>query len=199
MGGRDRHRVASPRRSRRDSAPWRVGTGFHDEWSTVWGGVWEGASLTSEALTRRAGSVSRTEASATVDARGGAGVGRIERRRFGDRPPDPLRGPRQRAGDFLGAKACVAPASGGTAHAWPQPRGVLSSEEDASSSSRRSFSRARASPSSATRRQKACNVLIFRSRKPKVGTTRHRAGERGRGTQTQIRGGGWAGKFSLSC
>ena len=40
------------------------------------------------------------------------------------------------------------------------------------------------SPSSATRRQKACNVLIFRSRKPKVGTTRHRAGERGRGTQT---------------
>ena len=56
-----------------------------------------------------------------------------------------------------------------------------------------------ASPSSATRRQNACNVLIFRSRKPKVGTTRHRAGERGRGAQTQIRGGGWAGKFSLSC
>ena len=55
------------------------------------------------------------------------------------------------------------------------------------------------SPSSATRRQNACNVLIFRSRKPKVGTTRHRAGERGRGAQTQIRGGGWAGKFSLSC
>ena len=51
----------------------------------------------------------------------------------------------------------------------------------------------------ATRRQNACNVLIFRSRKPKVGTTRHRAGERGRGAQTQIRGGGWAGKFSLSC
>ena len=46
------------------------------------------------------------------------------------------------------------------------------------------------SPSSATRRQDACNVLICRSRKPKVGTTRHRAGERGRGAQTQIRGGG---------
>ena len=57
----------------------------------------------------------------------------------------------------------------------------------------------RASPTSATRRQNACNVLIFRSRKPKVGTTRHSAEERGRGTQTQIRGGGWAGKFSLSC
>ena len=56
-----------------------------------------------------------------------------------------------------------------------------------------------ASPTSATRRQNACNVLICRSRKPKVGTTRHRAGERGRGAQTQIRGGGWAGKFSLSC
>ena len=55
------------------------------------------------------------------------------------------------------------------------------------------------SPSSATRRQNACNVLICGSRKPKVGTTRHRAGERGRGAQTQIRGGGWAGKFSLSC
>ena len=56
-----------------------------------------------------------------------------------------------------------------------------------------------ANPTSATRRQNACNVLIFRSRKPKVGTTRPRAGERGRGAQTQIRGGGWAGKFSLSC
>ena len=56
-----------------------------------------------------------------------------------------------------------------------------------------------ANPSSATRRQNACNVLICGSRKPKVGTTRHRAGERGRGAQTQIRGGGWAGKFSLSC
>ena len=56
-----------------------------------------------------------------------------------------------------------------------------------------------ATPSSATRRQNACNVLICRSRKPKVGTTKHRAGERGRGAQTQIRGGGWAGKFSLSC
>ena len=55
------------------------------------------------------------------------------------------------------------------------------------------------SPSSATRRQNACNVLICGSRKPKVGTTRHRAGERGRGAQTQIRGGGWAGKFSSSC
>ena len=55
------------------------------------------------------------------------------------------------------------------------------------------------SPTSATRGQNACNVLIFRSRKPKVGTTRHRAEERGRGAQTQIRGGGWAGKFSLSC
>ena len=54
-------------------------------------------------------------------------------------------------------------------------------------------------PSSATRRQNACNVLICGSRKPKVGTTRHRAGERGRGAQTQIRGGGWAGKFSSSC
>ena len=30
----------------------------------------------------------------------------------------------------------------------------------------------RLSPTSATRRQNACNVLIFRSRKPKVGTTR---------------------------
>ena len=39
----------------------------------------------------------------------------------------------------------------------------------------------RSNPSSATRRQNACNVLIFRSRKPKVGTTRHRAEERGRG------------------
>ena len=56
-----------------------------------------------------------------------------------------------------------------------------------------------ANPSSATRRQNACNVLICGSRKPKVGTTRHRAGERGRGAQTQIRDGGWAGKFSLSC
>ena len=57
----------------------------------------------------------------------------------------------------------------------------------------------RASPTSATRGQNACNVLIFRSCKPKVGTTRHGAEERGRGAQTQIRGGGWAGKFSLSC
>ena len=55
------------------------------------------------------------------------------------------------------------------------------------------------SPTSATRGQNACNVLIFRSCKPKVGTTRHGAEERGRGAQTQIRGGGWAGKFSLSC
>ena len=54
-------------------------------------------------------------------------------------------------------------------------------------------------PTSATRGQNACNVLIFRSCKPKVGTTRHGAEERGRGAQTQIRGGGWAGKFSLSC
>ena len=120
------------------------GTGFHDEWSTVWGGVWEGASPAREAVRRRAGWVSRAEAPATLDARGGAGVGRIERRRFGGRPPDPLRGPRQRAGDSLGAKACVAPASDGTAQAWPQPRGVRSSAEAASSSSRRSFSRARA-------------------------------------------------------
>ena len=64
---------------------------------------------------------------------------------------------------------------------------------------RERYEGAASSPTSATRRQNACNVLIFRSRKPKVGTTTHRAGERGRGAQTQIRGGGWAGKFSLSC
>ena len=45
------------------------------------------------------------------------------------------------------------------------------------------------SPTSATRGQNACNALISRPHKPKVGTTRPRAGRRTRG-QTQMRGGG---------
>ena len=55
------------------------------------------------------------------------------------------------------------------------------------------------SPTSATRGQNACNALISRPRKPKVGTTRSRAGGGRTRGQTQMRGGGWSGRFSLSC
>ena len=51
------------------------------------------------------------------------------------------------------------------------------------------YSISQASPTSATRGQNACNALISRPHKPKVGTTRPRAGRRTRG-QTQMRGGG---------
>ena len=54
-------------------------------------------------------------------------------------------------------------------------------------------------PTSATRGQNACNALISRPRKPKVGTTRSRAGGGRTRGQTQMRGGGWSGRFSLSC